>query len=400
MHAPPRILIVDDIPANVEIAQMRLEAHGYEIVTAIDGEEGLEKAARLEPDLILLDVMMPKLDGIEVVKRLKQDVSLRTIPVIMLTAKADIKDVVAGLDAGADEYLTKPLDQTALVARVRSMLRTKSLLDTISDQAETLRAQALELAAWNQTLEARVTTQMQELERLGRLQRFLAPQVAALVAADGGSDLLLQSHRREITVVFCDLRGFTAFTDTSEPEDVMAVLREYHQTVGELVHAHEGALERFAGDGIMIIFNDPVPCPDHPQRAVRMALAMRTKVEELTIAWRRRGHEIGFGVGIAIGYATLGQIGFDRRHEYAAIGSVTNLAARLCEQARSGQIVVSRALMGRIEAQVEAVELGQLSLKGFNRAITAYDIRAWHETGEVPRNDDHEQPFSQVDRDA
>lgn len=399
MRAPPRILIVDDIPANVEIAQMRLEAHGYEIVTATDGEEGLDKAVRLQPDLILLDVMMPKLDGIEVVKRLKQDVSLRTIPVIMLTAKADIKDVVAGLDAGADEYLTKPLDQTALVARVRSMLRTKSLLDTIGDQAETLRAQALELAAWNQTLEERVTTQMQELERLGRLQRFLAPQVAALVAADG-SDLLLQSHRREITVVFCDLRGFTAFTDTSEPEDVMAVLREYHQTVGELVHAHEGALERFAGDGIMIIFNDPVPCPDHPQRAVRMALAMHAKVERLTVAWRGRGHEIGFGIGIAIGYATLGQIGFDRRHEYAAIGSVTNLAARLCEQARPGQIVVSRALMGRVEAQVEADELGQLSLKGFNRPMMAYDIRAWRETGALPRNDDHEIPLSQVDRDA
>jgi class 3 adenylate cyclase/CheY-like chemotaxis protein len=374
MHQPPRILVVDDIEANLEIVQIRLEANGYEVVTAVDGEDALEKAFRCDPDLILLDVMMPKLDGIGVVKRLKADTHLRFVPVILLTAKADTKDIVEGLEAGGDDYLTKPFEQAALVARVRSMLRIKSLHDTINAQAATLQAQAHELADWNRTLEARVATQMSELEGLSRLRRFLAPQVASLVAQGDRADRMLESHRSEVTVVFCDLRGFTAFTDTGEPEDVMSVLHAYHATVGDLVDRHEGALERFAGDGIMIMFNDPVPCPDHPLRAVRMALDIRDSVGALTRTWSNRGYQLGFGIGIAVGYATLGQIGFERRREYAAIGSVTNLASRLCDEARSGQIVVSRALYGRVEADVEAAFLGDLTLKGFNRSIAAYNV--------------------------
>ena len=381
MHQPPRILVVDDVEANIEIVQVRLEANGYEVVTAVDGEDALEKAFKCDPDLILLDVMMPKLDGIAVVKRLKADHHLRFVPVILLTAKADTKDIVEGLDAGGDDYLTKPFEQAALIARVRSMLRIKALHDVVNAQSATLQVQADELAGWNQTLEARVATQMSELEGLSRLQRFLAPQVAALIASGNGADRLLESHRREITVVFCDLRGFTAFTDTAEPEDVMNVLREYHEIVGDTVFRHEGALERFAGDGIMIMFNDPVACPDHPLRAVRMALDMRHNLEGLSANWSSRGHQLGFGIGIAIGYATLGQIGFERRREYAAIGSVTNLASRLCDQAQTGQIVVSRALFGRVERSVEASPLGDLSLKGFNRAIAAFDVRALRGVG-------------------
>lgn len=378
MRQPPRILVVDDIPANIEIVRMRLEARGYDVVTAVDGEDALEKAAALDPDLILLDIMMPKLDGIAVVRRLKQDDSLRFVPVILLTAKADAKDVVEGLDAGGDDYLTKPFDPAALIARVRSMLRIKALHDVVQEQAATLRTQAAQLADWNQTLETRVAKQVGDIERLGKLQRFLAPQVAALIAAEDGTDRLLQSHRREVTVVFCDLRGFTAFTDTTAPDGVMTVLREYHALVGDRVFRHEGALERFAGDGIMTMFNDPVPCPDHPARAVRMALDIRRGLDDLARVWRERGHDLGYGIGIAVGDATLGQIGFDRRSEYAAVGSVTNLASRLSDEARSGQIVVSQSIYERVGARVEAASLGELKLKGFKRTIPAYDILAWH----------------------
>ncbi len=374
MREPPLVLVVDDIAANLDIVRMRLEARGYQIITAVDGEDALEKAHAAEPDLIILDIMMPKLDGISVVKRLKQDAVLKFVPVILLTAKADTKDIVEGLEAGGDDYLTKPFDQAALLARVRSMLRIKALHDKVVDQAETVARQAAELADWNRALEERVANQVEELARLSRLQRFLAPQVAALIAARDGSANLLQSHRREVTVVFCDLRGFTAFTDTSEPEDVMSVLREYHETVGEIIFRHEGALERFAGDGILTIFNDPVPCADHPQRAVRMALELREGIGQLTQRWQSRGYSLGFGMGIAVGFATLGQIGFERRHEYAAVGSVTNLASRLCDEAKAGQIVVSRRVHGMVESMVEAVSLGDLTLKGFNRMVPAYDI--------------------------
>ncbi|HEY7252005.1 MAG TPA: response regulator, partial [Methylomirabilota bacterium] len=251
MRTPPRILIVDDTPANVHILQTRLAAHGYDIVTASDGEEALAAVLAAQPDLILLDVMMPKLDGFEVCRRLRADTALPFIPIIMVTAKSDPKDVVAGLEAGGDEYLTKPVDQAALVARVKSMLRIKQLHDTVQALAE-------ERAEWNRTLERRVADQVSQLEQLGRLRRFFSPQLAELIVA-GGADDPLQTHRREVTVVFLDLRGFTAFAETAEPEEVMGVLREYHAEMGTLILQHEGTLERFTGDGMMIFFNDPVP---------------------------------------------------------------------------------------------------------------------------------------------
>jgi class 3 adenylate cyclase/CheY-like chemotaxis protein len=377
LRTPPRILIVDDNPTNLEVLRVRLGAHGYDLVTAVDGEDALAKVREFEPDLVLLDVMMPKLDGISVVKQLKQDSKLRFIPVILVTAKADTRDLVVGLEAGGDDYLTKPFEQAALVARVRSMLRIKELHDKVQTQATQLQEQTEQLSSWNELLEKRVAEQLVEIERVSRLQRFLAPQVAKMIASSDTPEAQLASHRREVTVVFCDLRGFTAFTESSEPEEVMAVLRQYHESLGGLIFHYEGTLERFLGDGIMIIFNDPIPCADHTERAVRLALDMRESVDELAKAWRRQGHTLGFGVGIACGYATLGQIGFEHRRDYTAIGSVINLASRLCGEARAGQIVISQRVFGSVESSVAAAPIGDLSLKGFNRPSPAYEILRW-----------------------
>jgi class 3 adenylate cyclase/CheY-like chemotaxis protein len=373
MRTPPRILIVDDEPMNLDILQTRLAVHAYEILTATDGEEALAVATAQRPDLILLDIMMPKMDGIDVCRQLKADTSLPFTPIIMVTAKADSKDVVAGLEAGADEYLTKPLDQAALVARVKSMLRIKALHDTVQEQAMRLEAQSMQLAEWNQTLEQRVQEQLAELERTRRLKRFFSPQLAELVVSSGG-EKLLESHRREITVVFCDLRGFTAFSETAEPEEVMGVLREYHTALGTQIFRFDGTLERFAGDGLMVFFNDPLPCPDPEARAVRMTVAMRQQMSELTKKWRKRGHQLGFGVGIAQGYATLGMIGFEGRVDYGAIGPVTNLASRLCDQAQGGQILISQRVYAAVEELVQAEPAGELPLKGFHKPVPTFNV--------------------------
>lgn len=375
MRTPPRILIVDDQPMNVDILQTRLAVHGYDIITAMDGEAALQLARSEQPDLMLLDVMMPKMDGIEVCQRLKGDASLPFMPIIMVTAKSDSKDVVAGLDAGADEYLTKPVDQAALVARVKSMLRIKDLHDTVQEQATRLEAQAVQLAEWNQMLEQRVQEQVTELERMGRLKRFFSPQLAEVVVSSGG-EKLLQSHRREVTVVFCDLRGFTAFAETTEPEDVMTVLREYHHAMGTLIFQFEGTLERFTGDGMMVFFNDPLPCPDPSVRAVRMAVAMRQQMAELLEQWRKSGYELNFGIGIAHGYATLGMIGFEGRVDYAAIGPVTNLASRLCDEAQGGQILISQRVLAAVEAWVQAEPAGEFVLKGLSEPVPAFHVLA------------------------
>ena len=379
MRTPPRILAVDDMPTNLEILRVRLEAQGYEVITAEDGEQALAKARELEPDLVLLDIMMPKLDGIAVLKQLKQDAMLRFVPVILVTAKSDIRDVVNGLDAGGDEYLTKPFEHAALTARVRSLLRVKELHDTVQHQATKLQEQTEQLSSWNRLLEERVAEQLTEIERVGRLKRFLAPQVAHMIASSDLPDSVLASHRQEITVLFCDLRGFTNFTETSEPEEVMAVLRDYHENLGELIFRYEGTLERFLGDGIMIVFNDPIPCVDHTERAVRLALDMRERVNALGTQWRRKGHELGFGIGIATGFATVGQIGFQERREYTAIGSVINLASRLCDEAGTGQIVIPARVLASVDQSVNVETLGELTLKGFDKPLAAYDVLSWHD---------------------
>ena len=359
MRDPARILVVDDNPANVDILETRLRSQGYETLAAHDGEEALALARETLPDLILLDIMMPKLDGIEVCRRLKADAAFPFTPIVMVTAKADSKDIVTGFEAGGDDYLTKPIDQAALVARVKSMLRIKALHDTVEEQKA--------------TLEARVAAQVAEIERVGRLKRFLPPQVAeAIVSA--GDDTVLESHRREVTVAFCDLRGFTHFAETAEPEEVMAVLGEYHATLGEIIYTYEGTLERFVGDGVMVLFNDPIPCPDPAQRAVRMAIEMRGAVQTLATKWQRLGHHLGFGIGIAQGYATLGRIGFEGRYDYAAIGTVPNLASRLCDEAEPGHILISQRVMVAVEGLIAAETIGKLTLKGLQQPVDVYGV--------------------------
>jgi class 3 adenylate cyclase len=288
----------------------------------------------------------------------------------MVTASGEEQKVRA-IEAGADDFIARPVNQPELLARIRSLLRVKEYHDTIQRQAR-------ELAEWSQTLEQRVQEQIAELERERRLRRFLSPQVAELVVA-AGEAAHLASHRREITVVFCDLRGFTAFAETAEPEEVMGVLGDYHRAMGEIIFRFEGTLERFVGDGLMVFFNDPVPCPDPSERATAMAIAMRERAIDLSQGWRKRGYSLGFGAGISMGYATLGTIGFEGRLDYGAIGTVTNLASRLCSEAADGQVVIDQHLYAFVEELIQAESLGELQLKGFSRPTPAYNVVALRE---------------------
>jgi class 3 adenylate cyclase len=359
-RGPVRILVVDDTPMNVKLLEGVLSGHGYAVSTAPSGPVALERVREDRPDLVLLDVVMPEMSGYEVCRRLRADEATRLLPVIMVTALDPSTERVKGIEAGADDFLTKPINQPELLARVRSLLRIKSLHD--------------ELAELNRTLERRVTDQVAQLERLGRLRRFFSPQLAELIVSGDAEDPL-RSHRREITVVFIDLRGFTAFAETAEPEEVMTVLREYHAEMGKLILAHEGTLERFTGDGMMIFFNDPLPVPDAGQRAARMAAEMQDRVSPLTAKWRRLGYELGLGIGIAKGFATIGGIGFEGRWDYGAIGTVTNLAARLCGEAKGGEILVSTRLAAELEEIAETEEMEPLTLKGFARPVPAMKLR-------------------------
>jgi adenylate cyclase len=366
LRTPPRILVVDDTPENLEIITLRLGANGYDVAGAVDGEDALAKIAALSPDLVLLDIMMPKLDGIEVTRRLKSDRSLPFVPIVLLTAKADVRDVVVGLDAGADDYLTKPVDHGSLMARVRAMLRIKDLHDQLQDKTA-------ELAALNGSLEARVAEQVGEIERVSRLKRFLAPQIANLIVSSH-DERALESHRRDIAVLFCDLRGFTAFSEVAEPEEVVGLLREYHEALGPLVHQHEGTLGSFTGDGLMVFFNDPMPCEDPARRAVRLGLDMHDAVARLAADWSRRGRQFGFGVGIAQGYATLGQVGFESCVVYTAIGTVANVAARLAAEAKDGQTLVTARVAAAVDGVVANESLGSLMLKGLSRPTEVFNV--------------------------
>jgi adenylate cyclase len=361
----PTILVVDDLPQNVRLLEAILAPRGYRVAAAHSGREALATAAAEPIDLVLLDILMPEMDGYEVCRALRAEPATSFLPVVMITASGEQEKVTA-IEAGADDFIAKPFDQSELLARVRSLLRIKDYHDTIE-------AQSAELAAWNRELEQRVAEQVDAIERMSKLRRFLSPQLAELVISSG-DEAFLHSHRREITVVFADLRGFTNFAETGEPEDVMRVLGEYHAALGDLVHRYEGTLERFTGDGLMVFFNDPMDCPDAPERAVRMALAMRGRVAELAEGWSRKGYDLDFGVGIAQGHATLGRIGFEGRYDYAAIGSVTNLAARLCAEAERRQILVSQRVYAEIEDIVVADSVGELELRGFTRPARAYNV--------------------------
>ena len=356
---PTKILIVDDEPFNLDLLEQELTDQGYVIERANDGAEALEKVPSFLPDLILLDYMMPKMNGIEVVKQLKQDERYKGIPVILLTAKASQEDKVKGLDAGADDYVVKPFDSFELLARVRSMMRIKQMQDSLEE--------------WNRGLTDKVTQQVGQIERMGRLKRYLSPQIAETILQSEDENLF-KSHRREITVVFLDLRGFTAFSDSAEPEEIMELLRIYHAEMGKLIFEFQGTLERFAGDGIMVFFNDPIPCENHTEKAARMALEMRARAKGLRTGWLKKGYDLDLGIGIAAGYATLGNIGFEGRMDYGAVGNVTNLASRLCDEAKGGQILTNQKTFSKIEELFEAEPLEKLQLKGFTRPVAAFNI--------------------------
>jgi adenylate cyclase len=367
------ILVVDDVAKNVKLLADVLAVRGYRTSTAASGEEALASIAADAPDLVLLDVMMPGLSGYDVCRAIRADPAHAMLPVVLVTALDPAQERAKGLEAGADDFLSKPVSQAELIARVRSLLRIKTLYDEVQRHKA-------ELQGWNATLEARVAEGVQQLERVGRLKRFFSPQLARAILA-GGADDPLKSHRREITVVFLDLRGFTAFTETADPEEVMAVLAQYHAAMGALVLAHEGTLERFSGDGMMIFFNDPQPVPDAPARAVRMALQMQRELVGLSEQWRRRGYDLHMGVGIAQGFATLGGIGFEGRIDYGAIGTVTNLASRLCGEAAGGEILVSQRVQGALQeagrdGEWRLQEAGEYVLKGFQRKVPAWRVLA------------------------
>ncbi len=371
MSGETRILVVDDVPQNVRLLEAVLEPRGYEVLTAADGPAALELVESEQPDLVLLDVLMPEMDGYTVCRRLREREETAVLPVIMVTSSAGQEKRLA-IEAGADDFVQKPFDHHELLTRVHSLLRIKRYHDTIKTQAE-------ELLELNRTLEARVRTQLEELERLQRLRRFLSPQLSdAIVSA--GDDSILASHRREVAMFFADLRGWTNFVDAVEPEELMRVLGEFHHTIGALVGRFDATVGFIEGDGVQLFFNDPIEIPDAPLRAVRLGCALREEMTELTAQWRKRGHDLDFGAGIALGFATCGEIGFEGRSDYAAIGAVTNLASRLADEATAGQILVDRRLYAEVEDHVEAEPIGEFRLKGFRRPVAAFDVLAIRET--------------------
>ncbi len=364
-RGPACVLIVDDVEQNVRLLSDLLSVKcGYRTEHAFSGEAALAQAERLQPDLILLDVVMPGMDGFEVCRRLRSRSAFEATPIVLVTSLDPMQERINGLEAGADDFLSKPLVQAELFARVRSLLRVKSLYDQVTSQRN-------ELAQWSLTLEQRVRDKLDEIERLARLKRFFSPRLAAKLLGDGRDDLL-QSRRREVSVLFADLRGFTAFADTEPADTVMGVLREFHTAMGELIFRFDGTLERFTGDGMMVFFNDPDPTPEHALHAVKLGLAMCDAAAGLEPCWAARHGPRGVGIGIAKGIATVGAIGFESRLDYAAIGTVTNLATRLCAEAQAGEVLVSREIWADVEGRGYAAQANDLVLKGFAQPVRCY----------------------------
>ena len=355
-----KILVVDDQRANVEMMSGVLRARGYTVHTALDGEQALEQIAQVRPDLVVSDILMPKLDGYELCRRLRAAPETALLPVILVTSLDAQAERIKGLECGADDFLSKPVNWEELFARVRSLLRVKTLQDELKDL--------------NAKLEQRVREQVSQLERLSRLKRFFSKPVAEAIVA--GGEELIEPHRREITAVFLDLRGFTAFTDRADPDEVMDLLRAYHATLGKTVDDYGGTLEHFAGDGVMIFFSDPLPVDRPAEKAVRMALALHDAFTPISQAWARLGHEVGLGIGIAQGEATLGVIGFEQRWEYAAIGNVPNLAARLCGTAHAGEIILDAQTEHELAGIAETEPVGPLTLRGFSQPVAAFRLKA------------------------
>jgi class 3 adenylate cyclase/CheY-like chemotaxis protein len=363
---PACVLIVDDQrPSATLLADLLSARFGYRTEVAGSGAEALTQAAALGPDLILLDVLMPGLDGFQVCARLRAEPAFIATPIVLVTSLDSREERVRGLEAGADDFLSKPIVQAELFARVRSLLRVKTLYDEVSRQRA-------ELARWSATLERRVDEKLAEIERLARLKRFFSPRLAAKLLGDGREDPLA-SHRREVSVLFADLRGFTAFAEAHDADTVMQVLREFHAAMGELIFRFEGTLERFTGDGMMVFFNDPDPVDDHARQAVRLGLAMVTASAALCARW---SGGLGLAVGIGKGIATLGAIGFESRLDYAAIGRVTNLAARLCSEAQAGEVLIAGDIWPDLADEGLSAPAESLALKGFAQPIVCRRLRA------------------------
>jgi class 3 adenylate cyclase len=363
-----KVLVVDDTPQNVKLLADVLGAKGYAAITASSGEEGLAKLAAEKPDIVLLDVMMPGLSGYEVCRRIRADPATALLPVVLVTSLDPHEERVKGIEAGADDFLSKPIHQPELLARVRSLLRVKALQDEVARQAAALRE-------WNATLESRVAAAVAEVESLGRLKQFFSPTVADAIVSDGAATHLAP-HRREVCCVFVDMRGFTAFTDRAEPEEVMDLLSAFYAAMGPLITASQGTVPHFTGDGILIFFNDPIPVPDYCRRAASMALAMQRAYAPLGERWGKLGHELALGIGIARGFATLGAMGYEGRFDYTAIGGVVNLAARLCGEARGGQILLDRRACAGLGDGYATEPLPPLTLKGFDKPVPAFRLIA------------------------
>jgi adenylate cyclase len=367
----PKILVVDDVPQNVRLLEAVLAPRGYQVLTANDGISALELVESEQPDLILLDVMMPGLDGYAVCAHLRENDDTAVLPVIMVTSSIG-QEKTRAIEAGADDFIPKPFNHDELLTRVRSLLRIKRYHDTI-------KAQAAELAELNHTLEERVQAQVEELERLRRLRRFLSPQLADAIVSSG-NETILSSHRRQVAMFFADLRGWTSFVDAVEPEELMRVLHEFHDAIGRLVKRFDATVGFLEGDGVQLFFNDPIEIPDAPLRAVRLGCALREEMDALMPVWRKRGYDLDFGAGIALGYATCGEVGFEGRSDYAAIGSVTNLAARLADEAIGGQILIAQRLHAEVEGSIDAEPAGEFTLKGFQRPVAAFNVLGLRET--------------------
>ena len=356
----PALLVVDDREDHRYTLARLLAREGYTDVT--DAEDGRAAMARLRErafDLVLLDIMMPEMNGYEVLAAVRGDSGLRHLPIIVISAVDQMDSVIRCVQLGADDYLTKPFNAVLLRARIAASLDRKRLHD--------------ELAEANRTLEERVRAQVAQIDRLGRLRRVVSPHLAEMILA-GATDDHLETHRRAITAVAVDLLGFSTLAETAEPEEVMTVLRGFHAEMGALVQVHEGTLERFTGDGMMIFFNDPVPIPNPAERAIRMALAMRERAAALTTGWARLGYALALRVGIAHGYATLGAVGFEGRWDYGAVGAVTGLAARLCAEADGGQILVTSRVANAVEGIVHQEEVGALPLRDFLKPVPTVRI--------------------------
>ncbi len=346
---PGCVLIVDDTPFNRRLLSRLLDRIGHATLEAADGQAALDllrDPATPAVDVILLDIVMPVMDGYATLAALKSDEALRDLPVIVISGVDELDSVVRCIEMGAADYLPKTVDPAIIRARIAASLVQKRLRDQERTLLGTIDRQRSQLA------------------------RFLSPQVAALVSSPDG-EAMLAGHRREITAMFCDLRNFTTFSETAEPEEVLGFLRLYHATLGPLIVAHEGTLEHFAGDGIMVFFNDPVLQVDHAERAVRLALDIRERFKDISADWRRRGHVLEVGMGMATGFATMGRIGFEGRYDYGGVGNAIILASRLSGEANAGEILMSARTYAAIDEQL-AVPVGERQLKGFSRPMPVY----------------------------